>query len=119
MAKEDSNLREVDDTGWKTVVEPFPESFPFKVEGDTLIGVYKSVREVEQDDIQNKGQKRLVNVYTVEDGDGKKWGVWGSHNVDLAFADISPESEVRIQYIGTVEIDNGARTVKQFLIQSR
>jgi len=118
MAKEADNIAEVDDSGWKIVVEPFPETFPFENMGDTLTGFYASVKDVEQDDLNNPGDKRMVKVYTI-DANGKKWGVWGSYNVDLAFEDIAPGTEVRITYNGTVDIDNGRRSVKQFVIQTR
>lgn len=100
---------------WKTIVEPFPESWNFK-ENPVLVGVYQSKKELEQDGLD--GNPRMVWVYTIE-ANGTKYGVWGSYNINAGLADIEPGTEVRIQYDGTVKIDNGARSVKQFTIQTR
>ncbi len=112
------NVKDVGSGDWKTIVEPFPETFPFNNEGDALVGVYESSKEVEQDDMNKPGEKRMTTVHTIADGE-KKWGVWSSYNVDLAFAKIHPGETVRIIFDGKVAIDGGKRTVKQFTVQTK
>lgn len=105
--------------GWKTVVEPFPETFDFANVGVTLEGFYESFKEIEQPDMNDPGETRIAKVYTVRDEAGKKWGVWSSHSIDLAFKEILPGSEVLIRFDGKVAIDGGRRSVKQFTVMSR
>jgi len=111
-------LKDTENDGWQTVVEPFPETFPFDKPGDTLAGFFESAKEVEQEDMNNPGEKRMATVYTIRQGE-KKFGVWGSYNIDEAFAKIPPGTEVRIVFDGKVPIDGGKRTVKQFTVQAR
>ena len=114
------NIQNVDSDGWTTVVEPFPETFDFQNAGDSIVGVYDSVKQLEQEDLQNPGETRTVNVYTIAHGvDGKKYGVWGGYSIDKAFESIAPGTQVRIVFEGKVGIDGGKRSVKQFTVQTR
>lgn len=118
MAKSASNVVETED-GWETVVEPYGETFPFTESGSTLIGTFVSKREVEQDDLNRPGEKRMANVYEIADADGKKWSVWGSYAIDEGFKDVAEGELVRIIYHDTIKIQNGAQEVKQFTVQKR
>src|SRR4029077_20138228 len=71
-----ANVQPVTDDGWETVVEPFGETAEFKEPGDTLIGTYKSSKQVETDDLNNPGEKRNQTLYELEDENGKLWSVW-------------------------------------------
>jgi hypothetical protein len=112
------NVKDVGSGDWKTIVEPYPETYPFDTEGSSVTGVFESVKQVEQDDMNNPGEKRMANMYTIVDGE-KKWGVWGSYNIDEAFKQIHPGETVRIVFDGKVPIDGGRRTVKQFTVMTR
>jgi hypothetical protein len=110
------NVQPVDDAGWETVVEPFGETATFENPGDTLIGTYKSKKEVETDDLNNPGEKRNQMVYEIEGENGKLWSVWESYNVQQGMEKASVGDLVRIKFVNKVPIDNGKRTVKQFEI---
>lgn len=112
-----SPAKAVDESGWETVVEPYPETFEFKNAGDTLTGVYESVKELEQEGLD--GNPRIAKVYTIIDSNGHKWGVWGNYNVDLGMESVEKGSMVRFEFLGKVPIDNGARTVNQFDIKTK
>lgn len=116
MAPTARNVTEGTEQEWTTKVEPFPATWDFESNA-VLQGVFESKKELEQDALD--GGKRMVWVYTIRTSDGEKHGVWGSYNIDQGMQDLEPGTEVRITYEGTVKIDNGARSVKQFVIQTR
>jgi hypothetical protein len=120
MAKEASNVVPGTDEEWDTVVAPYGPTFPFENDGDALTGTYLSVKQVEQDDMANPGEKRMANVYAIRsDSDGTEYSVWGTYAIDEAFKDgaIVEGQTVRIIFNGKIPIDNGKRTVNQFTVQ--
>lgn len=112
MATRGKNVSEVDHDEWAIAVEPFPETYSFENPGDTCQGKYLNSKTITQDGLD--GNPREVQIHTLEDENGKKWGIWGSYNIDEAWKKIEPGMMVRVTYVDTVKIDNGARTVKQF-----
>lgn len=110
------NVESVDDAGWETVVEPFPETYTFETPGDTLVGTYKGNKEVETDDLNDPGKTRMQTVYTITDENGKDWGIWESYNVAEGMKNATPGDMVRFRFDGKVPIDGGKRNVKQFTI---
>ena len=116
MPSQATNINEVTDEGWETVVEPYSETFSFTNEGDTLIGTYLSKREVEQEGLD--GKPRQVNVYEIQDTSGKKWSVWGSAMIDMAFETIAEGKAVKIVYEGTAALDGG-RSVNRYTVLSK
>lgn len=102
---------------WDTVHEPFPETFAFENTGDQLIGVYISEKELEQEGLD--GKKRLVTVRTIQDLEGKKWGVWGNWAIDDAFTSIPKGSTVLIRFEGKEKFNNGAQTVNKFTVMRK
>lgn len=117
MAKDAGNV-EVTNEGWNTLVKPFAPTWAPE-DGDTLTGVFLGSRMVEQDDLQNPGEKREAPVYEVKDSNGQDWSVWGSYALDEAFESIAEGQEVRITYHGKEQIDNGRRSVKKYTVQYR
>lgn len=116
MATQAENIEQVNDEGWETVVEPYADTFVFDNEGDTLIGTYVNKREVEQTGLD--GEPREVNVYEITDNSGKKWSVWGSAMLDMAFESIELNKAVKIVYEGTAALDGG-RSVNRFTVLSK
>lgn len=108
----DSNVVNVDDEGWETLVEEFGETWAPRDIGDELIGVYQGSKLVEQTDF-GTGEIREVPAYEVTDTAGKKWTVWSSHNIDIGFSSCGTGDTVRIIYMGTENLDGG-RTVKKY-----
>jgi len=120
MATGAKNVQPGTEEEWDTVVAPYGPTFPFENEGDTLTGTYLSVKQVEQDDMANPGEKRMANVYAIRsDADGTEYSVWGTFAIDDAFADgkIVEGQTVRIVFNGKIPIDNGKRSVNQFTVQ--
>ena len=116
MSTKAENITEVTDEGWETVVEPYADTFSFETEGDTLIGTYFNKRQVEQEGLD--GKPREVNVYEIQDSSGKKWSVWGSAMLDMAFESIELNKAVKIVYEGTAALDGG-RSVNRFTVLSK
>jgi len=116
MATKAENIEQVTDEGWETVVEPYADTFSFETEGDTLIGTYTSKREVEQEGLD--GKPRMVNIYEIVDSNGKKWSVWGSAMIDMAFESIELNHPVKIVYEGTAALDGG-RSVNRYTVLSK
>lgn len=110
-----SNVSSVDDEGWEITHKEFAATWSPANDGDFLQGTYTGYKTLEQEDLNNPGGTRLVNLYEITDSDGKEWGIWESHNIALGFQDVEPGDMVRVVYIGTVPLDSG-RTVKQFRI---
>lgn len=107
------NVRAVqNDEEWDVKVESFPETFVFENPGDMLVGTYVSSKEITQEGLD--GNPREVTIYTLEDSNGKKWGVWGSWAIDTAFSDIEKGQLCKITYEGTEQIHNGKQSVKKF-----
>ena len=106
------------DAGWTTVAEPYGDTWDFS-KNPVLVGTYESTRTVEQDDLNNPGEKRDANVYEIVTADdGTKVTVWGSFIIDEAFQKIPVGSEVRIEYVGKAELQGG-RSVNKYKIASR
>lgn len=106
------------DSEWETVVEPYADTWNFD-KNPELIGTYVNSREVEQDDLNNPGEKRMANVYEIVDAaEGNKWSVWGTYAIDEAFPQIAIGSTVRIVFEGKSDI-GGGRTVRKFTVQSK
>ena len=113
-----SNLKSAtNDEEWEVKVEPFPETYSFENPGDMLVGTYTHSKTIEQEGLD--GNPREVTIYTLEDSNGKKWGVWESWAISEAFKTIQKGDLVRVIYEGTEKIDNGARTVKKFNVASK
>lgn len=109
---------DANDEGWETIVEPYGATWDFDTHS-VLIGRYLSTRTVEQDDLNNPGEKRDANVYEIETADdGEKVSVWGTYSIDQAFEDIEIGKLVRIEFVGKVNLDGG-RSVRQFKIQTK
>ena len=118
MANKAGNVTQGTDDEWETVVEPYADTWNFD-DNPILIGTYTGSREVEQDDLNNPGEKRMANVYEIVDGsDGNKWSVWGTYALDEAFTKIAIGSTVRILFEGKADI-GGGRTVRKFTVQSK
>lgn len=119
MAKPAENVSaNATDSEWNTVAEPYAPTWDFD-QNPELIGTFNGVRTVEQDDMNNPGQKRDANVYEILAADsGEKVSVWGSYVIDEAFAGIEPGTVVRIVFHGEEQI-KGGRSVKKFTIQTR
>jgi hypothetical protein len=121
MAKD--NVAENVDTGvseseWSTVAEPYPPTFLFKNEGDSLVGTYYETKTVEQDSLDGSGI-RNARIYLIQSDDGAKHSVWGTYSLDQAFDSLNLGDYVRVVFDGKVPIDNGARSVNQFTVQVR
>lgn len=119
MSPRARNVDEIaSDSEWETVVEPYADTWDFDA-SPVLIGSYVGSRQVEQDDLNNPGEKRMANVYEIEDAsEGKKYSVWGTYAIDEAFPKITVGSIVRIEYHGKTDLDGG-RTVRKFTVQSK
>jgi hypothetical protein len=106
--------------GWTTVAEPYAESHDFDAE-PVLVGKYLGMRTIQQPDMNDPDKKRDVNLYEFETPDGSKSAVWGSFTIDAAFAEnaIPVGNLVRIVYEGKLALDNGARSVKRFTVQTK
>lgn len=115
------NLKPIqNDEEWEVVQESFPETFPFENSGDMVVGTYTSSKTVTQTDFE--GKDREVAIYTLEDSNGKKWGIWGSWAIDEAFKKIEKGMLVRVLYEGTDSFkgdDGKPRNVKKFNIASK
>ncbi len=116
-----SNIHEsVNDDGWKTVVEPYGDTWDFD-KNPVCIGQYLSKREVEQDDMNNPGTMRMANVYELvtpgssDSRTDEKVSVWGTYILDEAFAKIEVGKFVRIEYTGKVDL-KGGREVRKFKV---
>lgn len=119
MSPRADNVATGTESEWETVVEPFGESWDF-TKNPVLIGTYNSNKEIELDDTQNPGKKRMSKVYEVETVDtGEKVSVWGTFAIDQAFEQIEPGTIVRIEHKGKIPIHNGAQTVNQFVVQTQ
>ena len=89
---DEKNLRE----GAKLSVQPFP----FKNEGDTLVGVITSKKER---DIGG----RSFGQYIITDSKGEEWRVYGNVSLDDALEKVKVGGIVRIMFDGTIETPNG------------
>src|SRR5215469_13610853 len=98
-----SPVKPVDDSEWEVTHEPFPETFNFERAGDTLIGTYKGSKTVAQTGLD--GNPRDAIVYSLQDTDGKDWGIWGNYSLDQAFADIKSGTMCRVEFLGKIPID--------------
>lgn len=117
MAKAE-NISTGSESEWETKAEPFADTWDFD-KNSVLIGTFLSRRVVEQDDLNNPGQKRDANVYTIQAADdGEKYSVWGTWAIDEAFKTIEPGTLCRFEYQGKADLDGG-RTVRKFLIQTK
>ena len=94
MAKnfDPTNLKE----GSKLSTSPFP----FKNEGDTLIGVISGKKER---DIQG----RSFGQYLITDSNGEEWRVYGNVVLDDALDKLKVGGIVRIVFDGMIETPNG------------
>src|ERR1035437_3374892 len=101
---------------FETVAAPYPQTFPFNSPGDSLEGVYKEVRKVNQDDLTNPGQKVDRNCYTITDDAGKDWSVWASAAIEEGMASVLPGNYVRIEFVDKIDLDGG-KSFKQFIVQ--
>lgn len=75
-------------------------TFPFIVEGDTLIGVITSKKER---DIQG----RSFGQYIIADSNGEEWRVYGNVGLDDALERVKVGGIVRIVFDGTIETPSG------------
>ena len=73
----------------------YAESFNFENAGDTIVGKYISLEE--------EVGKYASNVYTIEDGDGKQWSVWGNVVLDDGISEAEFGDTVGIRYLGMVK----------------
>lgn len=119
MADSAKNVtRNASDEEWTTVAEPYGDTWDFDA-NPVLIGTYNGSREVEQDDLNNPGEKRMANVYEIAAlDDGEKYSVWGTYVLDEAFAKIPTGNIVRIEFQGKTEI-GGGRTVRKFTVATK
>jgi hypothetical protein len=101
---------------WKTTAAPYPPTFPFENEGDVIEGVFKGVREVEQDSLNDPGKKVMRNCYSITDDNGKDWSVWESAAIATGMESAKEGDYVHIEFKGKVPMDGG-RSFKQFLVQ--
>lgn len=117
---------------WDSVVEPYADTWDFD-KSPVLVGTYLASRQVEQDDLNNPGQKRMANVYEIESGtDGEKYSVWGTFAIDVAFLgdlqedgsrkatgkEVQIGNQVRFEYQGKANLEGG-KTVRKFVVQTR
>lgn len=78
-------------------------------EGDEVSGVFLEVRE-------NVGANKS-NIYTLQQADGSRVGVWGSAVIDNRMASIPVGDQVRIVYLGKAPSKTPGRSAyKQFEI---
>ena len=108
-----SNIVSTDDEGWETLVEEYGETWNPDEVGAVLIGTFTGRKTVETKGLD--GEDRQVDVYEVIDSNKKKWSVWSSYNLDLAFENCRPSDLVRIEFMGTVPLDGG-RSVKTYRV---
>lgn len=125
-AKTAANLSQVTTDGeWETVVEEQGIQIDLSDPGDSFVGIYKGMRQVETEDLNNPGQKRTSNLYEFTGEDGKTYNLWGSHKLDSAFGygDYAVEyppnagDTVRVTFTKKLEIDGGRRSLKDYRVQ--
>lgn len=112
------NVIPVDDDGWETLVEEYGETWNPDEPGTELIGVFTGRKTIDFPDEDEPNGTRQVDVYEVKDQSGKKWSVWSSYNIDLAFEQCRPGDTVRLVFVGKENLDRG-KTVKKYRISRK
>jgi hypothetical protein len=80
-------------------------------EGDAITGVYVGPSSMELDD-------RMQSVYRIAVQDGPEDGfMWGSWELDKAFAEIEPGTIVRVTYVGKRDIGPGRQPMRHYRVQ--
>lgn len=120
MANTAANIdKNATDEGWETVVEPYGKTWDFDTD-PILIGIYNGSKVVTQPDMNDPDKERDVTVYEITEATtGEKVSVWDSYSIHEAFTQITPDTQVRIEFKGKVAIDGGKRTVKQFVVSQK
>ncbi len=75
----------------------FSPTWDFGKDG-ALTGVYVGSREVETRDTINGGTRQSTVYEFVNEEDGKKYGLWGSSDLDSKFEQISAPARVRVEF---------------------
>ena len=89
-----------DPTNLKEGAKLSTSPFPFKNEGDTLVGRITGKKER---DIQG----RSFGQYLIADGNGEEWRVYGNVGLDDALDKLKVGGIVKIVFDGTIETPNG------------
>lgn len=113
-AVKDVEVKDVkmEDVEWAVVPRVIPDQVPafqFLKKGDTLIGVYQSVKA----DVG----KNHSNLYTItEEPSGEEFVVWGCKVLDNRFASIPMGSLVKIVFEGRVTPPLPARPYNDYVV---
>lgn len=82
-------------------------------EGESIVGVYVGPSSMELND-------RMQSVYRIAVQDGPEDGfLWGSWELDKAFAEIEPGTLVRVMYVGRRDIGPGRQPMRHYRVQTK
>ena len=71
-------------------------------ENNSITGILRAIK-------RNTGTEKNSTIYTLELPDGQKMGVWGGKVIDSRLEDVTVGEEVRIDFLGLVEGQNGRK----------
>lgn len=105
------------EAGWETVADEEGEPWKPEKEGEFVQGRFEGFTTA-LDPNGLDGQPRNFNIYKLRDSGGKLRAVYSTYKLDLAFKTIEVGDEVKISYVGKINI-GGGQTMNDFQVLRR